>query len=472
MYFLSGSVAARDAVVEEFLSCGEAKDKKGFSGTLVLFRSERDVPDSDEGIRLHAPGKSGSEPFDPALEFFAALPSVSEAALAFAGSLVTDGDMMASRDPIWSYNARMLTANLFSAGVRYWGFLHETAEDYELPSLTDTIFGMLDSLANARTDGAKKLPPWWRFASDSEREFFKATVLSAPASTAGSLLAVTNSYTSNIMRNYSQSKCRPLFDDNMLDLHVHIASITPSLLSVLLESAHAAWGGDLRIAAAGLHSWGKRYASVLANFMEASALPEENILLCAAAPSDILMSVWNGSVAWGADPTQRASLLFRDKAEETTGNKDGFVVSLEVETPANCGSSEYILLSEDGWSVGRIDAEAFDRVFGAERFRLFNDPEMGADDLETMRLKRMVGLGDRVSGMFEKEGVCYIRGDDDCEFVFGDFVSSDESPSPEAPEPEATRDERSASTEIEESDYDEWSMFGPPPDDDQEDADT
>ena len=321
-----------------------------------------------------------------------------------------------------------------------------------------TIFGMLDSLANARTDGAKT-SVMVAFASDSEG-ILQGDRFVRSGNTAGSLLAVTNSYTSNIMRNYSQSKCRPLFDDNMLDLHVHIASIAVKLLSVLLESAHAAWGGDFRIAAAGLHSW---EGGALRFCIYGSLRAPEGILLCAAALQTFLYP-YRTVVAWAS--TRRASLLFGTRPRR---RKQGQFVSLSRDA-ANCGSG-YLLCPRTA-GASDVSTRRRSQGFGAERFRLFNDPEMGADDLETMRLKRMVGLGDRVSGMFEKEGVCYIRGDDDCEFVFGDFVSSDESPSPEAPEPEATRDERSASTEIEESDYDEWSMFGPPPDDDQEDADT
>lgn len=370
MFFLSGDDIMKKAALNGFVSANRTH-------TLVIFRDEKEIPDFKAGVNLFAPGYECSFGFDPALDMLSGSASVGEAARAFSEAFVTDGDMLSARDPIWSYNARGLLSSLYICGVALWEYIH-THEGEEagksFPSLTDTIFGMLDDLASARIrtgDGtgrtALNFPSWWNIVPDAEQEFLKVTVLAAPLSTAGSLLAVVNSYTGNITRLYSGDKCPLLFNPDWPEnVYVYLPSINAQMLGILLSCARVAWGNELKVAACGVSSWGKRFLSVLGEFYGETSFGRDNFFMHGTSPAGEILSWYTGDLGWGAKSSAPALTLFRSRVEETTGSPSGLLTALPVETPERCEGGEWICQTEAGWSVEDLGREALENEYGKE----------------------------------------------------------------------------------------------------------
>jgi hypothetical protein len=395
MFFLSGSEDMKRVMMDEFLSVRKTH-------TLVLFRDEKDVPVMKTGINLYAPYFECSFGFDPALDMLAASPTVNEAARAFSEAIVTDRDILSSRDPIWSYNARSLLSSLFIGGVEFWKFLHRETDGSggeDFPSLSDTIFGMVDDLASAKMKGGESssrpsanFPQWWNLIPDEEQEFIRTTVLAAPLNTAGSLLAVINSYIGTIARLYSGDKCPLLFNPEWPEnIYVYLPAINAQMLDILLRTARVAWGNELSVVACGISSWGKRFISILGDFCEETGLTEENFLMLGTSPSAETLSWYSGDMGWGEKISSAALTLFRRKVEETTGNPNGLLTSLHIETPERCSGGEWLKLSEAGWTVETVSREAVKEM--ASRRHVLLRPESGGQSQEVKKLRRIFGDG-------------------------------------------------------------------------------
>lgn len=422
---------AKNAVSAEFLSQA--------ANTVVLFKNPESVPKTRRGALVFAPGYEGSLMFDPALDFLVSAPSLQEGAKNFSESLVTDEDILSSRDPIWSYNSRSLLESLFICGTELWKYLHEDAASRpgrippDFPSLTDTIFGMFDDLAAAKTgaDGEKdknsprSLPEWWNIVPDGERQVLRTVVLGAPQTTAGSLLAVVNSYTSGISRTYSAGKCPALFSPDVEEnVYVYLPAVNASMLGVVLKAATAAWGANTHIVAREVSSWNKRILDVFAEFLLSANLRDENVLATASTPPRDMASWWSGPVAWGTSPSYPSLGLFRAKVEETTGNVNGRLVVLETETPEHCSVSSYIRLDENGWSEGFISERAIDSVEGVSCIKIM--PSGGEQSKEIRDLRRIFSDGER-SPMFSV-------GDDGTHFVVFERLDGEDEFIEEEPE--------------------------------------
>lgn len=395
MFFLSSDEHTKKVVMEEFLSSRNTH-------TLVIFRDEKEIPDTKKGVNLFAPYFECSFGFDPAFDILSGSATVNEAARAFSEALVTDGDMMMSRDPIWSYNSRGLLASLFVAGTALWKYLHKqsggiTGPDF--PSLTDTIFGMIDDLSACRirsgdlvTRTSMSFPEWWNIADDAEQEFIKSTVLGAPLNTAGSLLAVTNSYTGNIMRLYSGEKCPLLFNPDWPEnVYVYLPAINAQMLDILLRTAKTVWKSDFSLVACGVSSWGKRPLAVLGNFLGESSMDDDRFLMLGTSPSAEILDWYSGSFGWGDSISAPALTFFRRKVEETTGNPNGLLTALHAETPERCAPGEWLRLTSAGWSVESIDEEKIESM--KTRDHLHIRPEHGGQSDEVVSLRNIFGDG-------------------------------------------------------------------------------
>lgn len=394
MFFLSGDEAVKQVFLEEFLARRRGR-------TIVIFRDEKEIPDSKEGINLFAPYYEGSFGFDPALDILAGSSTINQAALNFAEALVTDSDIMSSRDPIWSYNSRGLFESLFIAGVQYWRVLHKNCagQEKDLPSLTDTIFGMLDDLASSKIrngDAGGKAgmsyPEWWSVAGIPEQEFLKTTVLGAPMNTAGSLLAVANSYTGGIMRLYSEDKSPLLFNPEWGEnVFVYLPSVNAPALGVLLKTAKVAWGNELRVAACGASSWGKRSLAVLGDFFSENHFEDEDFLIIGTSPTPEILEWYSGALSWGAAASVAGISFFRAKVAETTGNPNGRLTALPAETPEECGASEWLRLNDSGWSLKSLDERALEEM--KTRSHIVLRPAKTAQSEEIARLRTIFSDG-------------------------------------------------------------------------------
>ncbi|HCA41545.1 MAG TPA: hypothetical protein DEP01_08750, partial [Aminobacterium sp.] len=195
---------------------------------------------------LFAPSYLSSCPFDPAFDILLGAEYVYDGARTFAEAVVPDTDIQVAHDPMWTYNARTLFLNLYMAGVAVWEYAHTHASSGRapLPSLTDTILGMVDDMAMTRMqttetqyrDGNLSYPSWWHLLGPDEKIFLRNTVIGAPLSTSGSLLAVVNSYTGRLTNTYTATKCAPLFSTHKPShIKVFLPSINAQTFRVLLS---------------------------------------------------------------------------------------------------------------------------------------------------------------------------------------------------------------------------------------------
>lgn len=342
---------------------------------LVIFRDETEIPIQKGGINLYAPGYECTFGFDPAFDMLSASPTLNEASRSFCEALVTDGDILNSRDPFWAFNARNLLSALFIGGVFFWKSIHKRAGEFlpsDLPSLTDVILGMVDDMASARMKKGEStsrvsasLPGWWNLVPEEERDILRAIMLDAPLNTAGSLIAVVNSFTGGLSAFYSSGKCDLLFDpDTEENIFAFLPALNAATLNVLLRTARAAWGKNLRLAACGVSSWPRRSLDVLGSFWSETFSGDDGFLLLASNPHKELVSWYSGDCAWGNALTASASSFFRKSVEETTGNPDGRLTALSVEAPELCDDYSFLRLSEEGWSLGSIKEELVDEMQG------------------------------------------------------------------------------------------------------------
>lgn len=455
MLFFSKNSALKKAMMEKFLAKRPGKN-------LVIFRHEEEIPVTEDGINLFAPNYESSFKFDPALDILKGSSTLNDAARSFSEILVTNEDILESRDAIWPYNARNLLSTLFLCGVRFWRFLHHEAGNAtctDFLSLTGTIFGMIDDLATARMQSGdteartgKRFPRWWNLAPDSEQETIRAIVLDAPLCTAGSLIAVVKSYTGNIKHFSSERKCSPLFSSQGgQNLYAFLPSLNARMLNVLLRTASTAWGSNLRIAACGVSSWDRHSLSILGDFYAESLLQEDAFLMLAKNAADEILSWYKGTTAWGQGPTSASLTYFRKIVEETTGNQGGRLTALPIETPEHCDDYSYLHLDEDGWSVGVIEEESVDGM--AERGHIFLRP---ADKAQSEEVKGLLALFEDMP----KEEISYMK--DDLTFIsyfqaesllgFEDLVARSM-----LLEKEET-DQASASDEADSREYPSWSF--------------
>ncbi|NCB25764.1 MAG: hypothetical protein EOM62_09875 [Bacteroidia bacterium] len=397
-------------MMEKFLAKRPGKN-------LIIFRHEEEIPVTQEGINLFALNYECSFTFDPALDILAGSSTLKDAGRSFSEILVTNEDILMSRDAFWAYNARNLLSSLFLCGVRHWRYLHHEAGNAtraDFPSLTGTIFGMLDDLARARAESgdtnnrtSKRFPQWWNLAPDSEQATIRTTVLDAPLSTAGSLLAVVNTYTGNVKHFYSENKCAPLFrsqgDEN---IYAFLPTLNARMLNVLLRTANVAWQDSLRVAACGVSSWDRHSLSVLGHFYAESLLQEDAFLMLAKNARDEILSWYKGTMAWGQGPTSTSLTLFRKVVEETTGNQGGRLTALSIETPELCDDYSYLHLDEDGWSVGTIEEELVNSM--TTRGHIFLRP---AGKEQSEEVKDLLELFEDMP----QEGISYMK--DDLTFI-------------------------------------------------------
>lgn len=427
MLFLSRNEALKTTMMEDFLSERPGK-------TLVLFRDEKEIPVVREGINLYAPGCECSFGFDPAFDMLSASSSVREAAYRFSEALVTDGDILKSKDPIWPSNARNLLSSLFTGGVCLWKFMHEQhgggPVPPDFPGLTDVVFGMLDDIAAARMRSGdpvsrtrKTFPEWWNIIPDDEQSTLSSIMLDAPLNTAGSLVAVTTAFTGGIQWYYSGEKCAHLFDtDQGYDAYAYLPALNAPTVNLLLRTARAAWGRELRIVAREMSSWSAPLQEILANFLTETFSFGDGCLLLDSNPPRGAESWHTGDIAWGNALTSRASAFFRRTVEESTGNPNGRITSLALETPESCGEGEWLLYSGGGWSQRKLSearTEEMKRGRGHIKIRPAEDRRS-----EEMQAFLEVFEGRKPSSLsYEKDGRVFIN----CSASWGEAEPADES---------------------------------------------
>lgn len=367
--------------------------------------------------KLLAPYYEGSAPFDPAFDMLCGSMRVYDAARAFAESIVTDGDLRSARDPIWTYNARTLLLNVYMARVCLWEYLHECeAGRKPFPSLTDTIFRMVDDLALSRMktgeqqyrDGTLSYPEWWKLIGVAEQEFIRNTILGAPMNTAGSLLAVVNSYTGSVTNAYSASKSDALFEgDTPCHVRVHLPSINTQTLNIVLSSAATVWGRDMKVCAHGLSSWSKSFVSVFAEFIANRPFKDDSLLITSQGPVQELAPNYNGSTAWGAKPSVNALTFFRKCVEETTGNQNGLLTALPVESPDRLTDDAYMVQSDEGWELLLFDTRLITRAAMQKPITL--TPVQTEQSIEIQRLRNLFATeASRRSPLWERDGTLFV----------------------------------------------------------------
>ncbi len=407
IYFYSGNTYASRTIAESFTADAPF--------CLSFFWDEKDMTQSLPSFRqdaLFAPSYLSSCPFDPAFDILLGAEYVYDGARTFAEAVVPDTDIQVAHDPMWTYNARTLFLNLYMAGVAVWEYAHTHASSGRapLPSLTDTILGMVDDMAMTRMqttetqyrDGNLSYPSWWHLLGPDEKIFLRNTVIGAPLSTSGSLLAVVNSYTGRLTNTYTATKCAPLFSTHKPShIKVFLPSINAQTFRVLLSCALFIWGRRATICAHNVSAWGQSFIMSLSDFMVSHPLRDTELLITTQSPIPAIEHVYNGTMAWGARLSINALTSFRKKVEETTGNPGGLLTSLPVETPAQLPEDSYFELTEKGWGLRSFDTSLFQYCSTMEPFTL--QPAETCQSEEVQRLKHIFAI--------EKKEVLNIKSD-------------------------------------------------------------
>lgn len=412
IYFYSGNTYASRTVAESFTADAPF--------CLSFFWDEKDMTQSLPSFRqdaLFAPSYLSSCPFDPAFDILLGAERVYDGARTFAEAIVPDIDMQVAHDPMWTYNARTLFLNLYMAGVAVWEYVHThtASQDAPLPSLTDTIFGMVDDMAMTRMqtteaqyrNGELSYPSWWNLLGKDEKIFLRNTVLGAPLNTSGSLLAVVNSYTGRFTNTYTATKCTPLFSTyKPSHVKVFLPSINAQTFRVLLSCALFIWGHRATICVHNVSAWGQSFIMSLSDFMVSHPLRDMELLITTQSPVPAIEHVYNGTMAWGAQLSVNALTSFRRKVEETTGNPGGLLTSLPIETPAQLSENFYFELTEKGWELKSLDVSLFQRCSAMKSFAL--KPAETCQSEEVQRLKHIFAIEEKEVLNIKSDGTIFV----------------------------------------------------------------